>query len=196
MNLDAFTVNAQKAVSAAQGLAAEEGHAQIEPAHLLLALLGQSDGLVGPVLRKIGADPAMVGREAAAALAKLAKVQGQAERGASRELLAVLEGAQKESARMQDDYTSTEHLLLALADAKLPALAAQRVTRDAVLEALKPLRGQGRVVSQEPEGQFQALEKYARDLTAAARQGKLEPVIGRDDEIRRVIQVLSRRTKT
>jgi ATP-dependent Clp protease ATP-binding subunit ClpB len=195
MNLDAFTVNAQKAVASAQGLAAEEGHAQIEPAHLLLALLGQTDGLVGPVLRKIGADPATVGREAAAALAKLAKVQGQAERGASRELLAVLEGAQKESARMQDDYTSTEHLLLALAEAKLPALAAQRVTRDAVLQALKPLRGQSRVASQEPEGQFQALDKYARDLTAAARQGKLDPVIGRDDEIRRVIQVLSRRTK-
>jgi len=195
MNLDAFTVNAQKAVSSAQALAAEEGHAQIEAAHLLLALLGQSDGLVVPVLRKIGADPVAVGREAAAALAKLAKVQGQAERGASRELLAVLERAQKESAGMQDDYTSTEHLLLALADAKLPALAAHRVTRDAVLEALKPLRGQSRVVSQEPEGQFQALEKYARDLTAAARQGKLDPVIGRDDEIRRVIQVLSRRTK-
>ena len=195
MNFDAFTLNAQKSVEAARALAAEEGHAQIEPDHLLLALLRQSEGLVGPVLRKIGADPLAVGRDSAAALARLAKVQGQDQRVPSRELLAVLEGAQKESARMQDEYTSTEHLLLALAGAKLPALAANKVGRDAVLEALKPLRGQTRVTSQDPEGQFQALEKYARDLTQAARQGKLDPVIGRDDEIRRVIQVLSRRTK-
>ncbi|HTB22248.1 MAG TPA: ATP-dependent chaperone ClpB [bacterium] len=195
MNLDSFTVNAQKAVAAAQAEALEQGNPQIEPNHLLRALLGQSDGLVGPVLRKIGVDPADVDREAEAGLARLAKIQGQSEVGASRELLSVLEGAQKESARMQDDYTSTEHLLLALADAKLPALAGRRVTRDAVLQALKPLRGQSRVASQAPEGQFQALEKYARDLTAAARQGKLDPVIGRDEEIRRVIQVLSRRTK-
>ena len=195
MNFDAFTLNAQKSVEAARALAAEEGHAQIEPDHLLLALLRQSEGLVGPVLRKIGADPLAVGRDSAAALARLAKVQGQDQRVPSRELLAVLEGAQKESARMQDEYTSTEHLLLALAGAKLPALAANKVGRDAVLEALKPLRGQTRVTSQDPEGQFQALEKYARDLTQAARQGKLDPVIGRDYEIRRVIQVLSRRTK-
>jgi len=195
MNLDTFTVNAQKAVAEAQSLATEEGNAQIEPVHLLKALLHQSDGLVGPVLQKIGVDPAAVDREASASLAKLAKVQGQAERGASRELLAVLSSAQKESARMQDDYTSTEHLLLALADAKLPPLAGNRVTRDAVLQALKPLRGTSRVASQQPESQFQALDKYSRDLTAAARQGKLDPVIGRDDEIRRVIQVLSRRTK-
>jgi ATP-dependent Clp protease ATP-binding subunit ClpB len=195
MNLDTFTLNAQKAVSSAQHLAGEEGHAQIEPDHLLLSLLQQADGLVVPVLRKIGADPAAVGRDSATALSRLVKVQGQDQRSLSKELLAVLESAQKESARMQDDYTSTEHLLLALAGSKLPALAAHKATRDAVLEALKTLRGQSRVTSQDPEGQFQALEKYARDLTQAARQGKLDPVIGRDDEIRRVIQVLSRRTK-
>ena len=116
MTLDRFTLNAQKAVAAASQRAGEEGHAQIEPAHLLLALLEQEDSLVGPVLRKIGVDPALVAQEAAARLAKFAKVQGQAERGASRELTAVLEQAQKEAGKMKDEYTSTEHLLIAIAD--------------------------------------------------------------------------------
>jgi ATP-dependent Clp protease ATP-binding subunit ClpB len=188
-------LNAQKAVAAAQSRAAEEGHAQMEPAHLLLALLEQEDSLVVPVLRKLGVDPAQVAAAAAAYLARLAKVQGQDQVGASRELQAVLEAAEKEASNMRDEYTSTEHLLLALADKKEASLASLKVTRGAVLEALKPLRGQSRVTSQDPEGKFQALDKYARDLTAASRQGKLDPVIGRDDEIRRVIQVLSRRTK-
>ncbi len=195
MDLNAFTVNAQKSVSAAASMARAEGHAQIEPAHLLLSLLQLSDGLVVPVLRKLGQDPAAVGRDAAAELARRAKVQGGAEPTASRELVQVLEAAQREAGAMKDDYCSTEHLLIALAQAKCPGLAERKVDRDAVLEALKPLRGQTRVSSQDPEGQFQALEKYARDLTAAARQGKLDPVIGRDEEIRRAIQVLSRRTK-
>jgi ATP-dependent Clp protease ATP-binding subunit ClpB len=195
MTLDQFTVNAQKAVAAALSQAREQGHAQAEPAHLLLALLQQDGGLVTPVLRKLGQDPAAVASQAAAALARRAKVSGGAEVTPARELIAVLEAAQKEAGRMKDDYTSTEHLLIALAEAKAPGLVEHKVTRDAVLDALKPLRGQARVSSQDPEGQFQALEKYARDLTAAARQGKLDPVIGRDEEIRRVIQVLSRRTK-
>jgi len=195
MTFDRFTLNAQKAVAAAQSRAMEEGHAQMEPAHLLLALLEQEDSLVGPVLRKLGVDPAQAAAAAAGTLAKLARVQGQDQVGASRELQAVLEAAEKEAAKMKDEYTSTEHLLLALADKKEASLASLKVTRDAVLEALKPLRGQTRVTSQDPEGKFQALDKYARDLTAASRQGKLDPVIGRDDEIRRVIQVLSRRTK-
>ncbi|MGH7441396.1 MAG: Clp protease N-terminal domain-containing protein, partial [bacterium] len=195
MDLNTFTVNAQKAVAEAQTLAAEYGHAQVEPDHLLRSLLRQPEGLVVPVLRGLGVDPMVVERVSDAALERLVRVQGQAERGASRELLAVLATARKESARMQDEYTSTEHLLLALADAELATLAGQKVGRDDVLRALMPLRGHSRVASQEPEGQFQALEKYARDLNAAAARGKLDPVIGRDEEIRRVIQVLSRRTK-
>ncbi|HXB98020.1 MAG TPA: ATP-dependent chaperone ClpB [bacterium] len=195
MTFDRFTLNAQKAVAAAQSRALSEGHAQMEPAHLLLALLEQEDSLVVPVLRKLGVDPSQVAAAAAAYLSRLARVQGQDQVGASRELQAVLEAAEKEAAKMKDEYTSTEHLLLALADKKESSLASLKVTRDAVLEALQPLRGQSRVTSQDPEGKFQALEKYARDLTAAARQGKLDPVIGRDEEIRRVIQVLSRRTK-
>ncbi|HTB33836.1 MAG TPA: ATP-dependent chaperone ClpB [bacterium] len=195
MTFDRFTLNAQKAVAAAQSRALSEGHAQMEPAHLLLALLEQEDSLVVPVLRKLGVDPSQVAAAAAAYLSRLARVQGQDQVGASRELQAVLEAAEKEAAKMKDEYTSTEHLLLALADKKESSLASLKVTRDAVLEALQPLRGQSRVTSQDPEGKFQALEKYARDLTAASRQGKLDPVIGRDDEIRRVIQVLSRRTK-
>ncbi|HTB35211.1 MAG TPA: Clp protease N-terminal domain-containing protein, partial [bacterium] len=195
MTFDRFTLNAQKAVAAAQSRALEEGHAQTEPAHLLLALLEQEDSLVTPVLRKLGVDPAQAAAAASAYLARLAHVQGQDQVGASRELQAVLEAAEKEAAKMKDEYTSTEHLLLALADKKEASLASFKVTREAVLEALKPLRGQSRVTSQDPEGKFQALDKYSRDLTAAARQGKLDPVIGRDDEIRRVIQVLSRRTK-
>jgi ATP-dependent Clp protease ATP-binding subunit ClpB len=195
MTLDQLTLNAQKAVSEAASAAAGQGHAEVENAHLLLALLQQSDGLVTPVLRKLGLDPAAVARDAAAALARRPQQRGGSQPALSRDLGQTLEAAQKEAGRMKDDYTSTEHLLLALAEAKTPGLAEHAVTRDKVLEALKPLRGSARVSSQDPEGQFQALEKYARDLTAAARQGKLDPVIGRDEEIRRVIQVLSRRTK-
>jgi ATP-dependent Clp protease ATP-binding subunit ClpB len=195
MTLDQLTLNAQKAVAQAAQDAASRGHATVELAHLLLALLQQSDGLVTPVLRKLGVDPAAVAKDAAADLARRPQVQGGTESQLSRELAKALEAAQKEAAKMKDEYTSTEHLLLALADAKAPGLVEAGVSRDKVLEALKPLRGQTRVSSQDPEGQFQAMDKYARDLTAAARQGKLDPVIGRDEEIRRVVQVLSRRTK-
>ena len=195
MNLDRYTLNAQKAVAEASRQATAEGQPQVETSNLLLALLAQPDGLVAPVLQKIGAAPEAVAQEGAAALARLAHVQGGSQASLSRGLAEALGAAEKEALAMKDDYTSTEHLLLALAGAKEPALAKLGVTRDAVLAALKPLRGQARVSSQDPEGQFQALEKYARDLTLAASQGKLDPVIGRDDEIRRVIQVLSRRTK-
>ncbi len=195
MNVNRFTLNAQKALAEAQSRAAEQGHAQIEPEHLLQALLAQGDGLVAPVLRGLGVEPQAVARETEASLARLARVQGQSDRGASRALTAVLEAAEREAAGMKDEYTSTEHLLLALAGARVSALAAFKVDRDAVLKALMPLRGETRVTSPEPEGQFQALEKYARDLTEAAARGKLDPVVGRDEEIRRVVQVLSRRTK-
>ena len=195
MNLDRYTLNAQKVLAEAGRDASAEGNPQVEPSHLLLALLRQSDGLVAPVLQKIGAAPEGVAREAAATLARLPKVQGGAQPALSRALVDLLGLAEQEARAMKDDYTSTEHLLMALAASKEAALVKLGVTRDAVLAALKPLRGQSRVSSQDPEGQFQALEKYARDLTQAAAQGKLDPVIGRDEEIRRVVQVLSRRTK-
>jgi ATP-dependent Clp protease ATP-binding subunit ClpB len=195
MDLEKFTRNAQKAVQAAQSLAGEHGHQQVEAEHLLLALLQQDEGVVAPVLVKAGVDTGRVAEDAAAALARFPQVQGGGDRFIAKGLLAVLENAEREARKMKDDYTSTEHLLLALVEAGVPALAKNKASRDKILTALKEVRGSTRVTDADPEGKFQALEKYARDLTAASRQGKLDPVIGRDEEIRRVIQVLSRRTK-
>ena len=195
MNIDKFTHNAQKAITAAQSLAAEHGHQQVENEHLLLALLQQEDGAVPPILIKAGVDPKAVALSASAALARFPQVQGGGDRFLSKSLAHALDSAEREAGKMKDDYTSTEHLLLALVDAGLPALKENKLSRDKLLTALKEVRGNTRVTDADPEGKFQALDKYARDLTALARQGKLDPVIGRDDEIRRVIQVLSRRTK-
>jgi ATP-dependent Clp protease ATP-binding subunit ClpB len=195
MNIEKFTHNAQKALAESQSLAAEHGHQQVETEHLLLALLQQDEGVVPPILKKAGIDPAAVAQGAALAMARFPQVQGGGERFLSKELVNLLDAAEKEAAKMKDDYTSTEHLLLALVDAGVPALKEQKLSRDKVLAALKDVRGNTRVTDADPEGKFQALDKYARDLTALAAQGKLDPVIGRDEEIRRVIQVLSRRTK-
>jgi ATP-dependent Clp protease ATP-binding subunit ClpB len=195
MNIEKFTHNAQKALAESQSLAAEHGHQQVETEHLLLALLQQEDGVVPPILKKAGVDPAAVAQGAATAMARFPQVQGGGERFLSKALVNLLDAAEKEAAKMKDDYTSTEHLLLALVDAGMPALKEQKLSRDKVLAALKDVRGNTRVTDADPEGKFQALDKYARDLTALAAQGKLDPVIGRDEEIRRVIQVLSRRTK-
>ncbi len=195
MNLEKFTHNAQKALTDSQSLAAEHGHQQVETEHLLLALLQQDEGVVEPILKKAGIDPVAVAQSASAALAKFPQVQGNGDRFLSKALINLLDSAEKEASKMKDDYTSTEHLLLALVEASTPALKEQKLTRDKVLTALKDVRGNTRVTDADPEGKFQALDKYARDLTALARQGKLDPVIGRDEEIRRVIQVLSRRTK-
>ena len=195
-----LTVKSQEAVQAAQGLAADNGNPEVLPLHLMAALLEDREGVVIPVLEKVGAPVQQLLAGVNAAIEKLPKVQGSAAQpGLSNALQKVLEQGFKEAADFKDDYVSTEHLLLALSKAKNDpvqlALAALGGTHDAILKALTAVRGSQRVTDQNPEGKFQALEKYAKDLTDLARRGKLDPVIGRDEEIRRVVQVLARRTK-
>ncbi len=197
MDLNQFTTKAQQAVVAAQRLAESYNHSELEPAHLLLALLQQSDGVVPQVISKIGARPQVVINAVENLLANRPKVYGASQIGASRAVITTLTEAEKEARKMRDEYVSTEHILLALTQDQATGdlLARQGVDRDTVLRALAEIRGGQRITSQEPESTFNSLEKYGRDMTALARQGKLDPVIGRDEEIRRVIQVLSRRTK-
>jgi ATP-dependent Clp protease ATP-binding subunit ClpB len=196
MNLEQFTQKAQEAVLEAQRLAGEYNHSQIEPDHLLAALLRQADGVAPQVIARIGVNvPALVG-EVESALASRPKVHGSnAPVGLARAASDALNAAEREAKTMKDDYVSTEHILLALESTVRNYPAGRSVTRDAILKALAGLRGSQRVTSPNPESTFNALEKYGRDLTQLARQGKLDPVIGRDEEIRRVIQILSRRTK-
>jgi ATP-dependent Clp protease ATP-binding subunit ClpB len=200
MNPNKYTEKAQEAIVAAQQAAAEHGHPEITPEHLLAALIAQRDGIVPAVLGKMNVDPAAAGRAVQALLDKLPRTRGGASPSLSPRLQAIFTAAEQEASRLKDDFTSTEHLLLALAaeGGRAPAAGALKtlgVTPDAVLRALTAVRGSQRVTDQNPEGKYQALERYGRDLTAVARQGKLDPVIGRDEEIRRVIQVLARRTK-
>ena len=200
MNLNKFTEKAQEAVIQSPQLATEMGHAQVEPEHLLVSLIEQPSGVVPTVLQKLGADPAAMGRELRAQLGKQPRAHGGAEPHLSPRLRAVLDAAQAEAKGMQDEYVSTEHLLLGMLaePGRSPAgqLLQQRgLSRERVLEALTGIRGGQRVTDPTPENKYQALEKYGRDLTELARKGKLDPVIGRDEEVRRVIQVLSRRTK-
>ncbi|HTC73980.1 MAG TPA: ATP-dependent chaperone ClpB [Edaphobacter sp.] len=196
---DRLTVKSQEAVQAASGLAAENGNPEVLPLHLMAALLEDREGVVIPVLEKVGVPVEQLLSGVNSAIAKLPKVQGGGQPGMSSALQKVLEQGFKEAENFKDDYVSTEHLLLALSKAKndpvQPALTALGGTHEAILKALSAVRGSQRVTDQNPEGKFQALEKYAKDLTDLARRGKLDPVIGRDEEIRRVIQVLSRRTK-
>ena len=196
---DKLTVKSQEAIQRATDLASEHGNPELMPLHLLVALLEDREGIVPPVLNKIGIDPAAVEAEARRAIERLPKVSGSAmQPRLSSELEKVLERAFKEADSFKDEYVSAEHLLLALTESKDEAariLARQGAKRDAVLKALTSVRGTQRVTDQNPEDKYQALQRYARDLTEAARRGKLDPVIGRDDEIRRVMQVLSRRTK-
>ena len=193
MRMDRLTEKSQEALAAAVELAAERGQQGVEPEHLLLALLRQEGGLVAPLLRAAAADPTAVEAEATSAVERFPRVSGGSETYLSQGLKRVLEAAAREAEQLKDEYVSTEHLLLALAP--LPPLATAGVTRDAILDALRRVRGNQRVTDQNPESKYEALEKYGRDLTALAAAGRLDPVIGRDDEIRRVIQVLSRRTK-
>ncbi len=200
MNLNKFTEKAQEAVIAAPQLASEMNHAQVEPEHLLVTLAEQQGGVVPSVLRKINVDPAEVARATRDHLGKQPKAHGGAEPHLSPRLRVVLDAAQANAKSMQDDFVSTEHLLIGLLEetgkpASLDVLKVRGVTRDRVLEALASVRGSQRVTDQNPEGKYEALQKYGRDLTELARKGKLDPVIGRDEEVRRVIQVLSRRTK-
>ena len=197
---DKFTVKSQEAVQAAQGHAAENGNPEVLPLHLMAALLEDREGVVIPVLEKVGVPVEQLLSGVNSAIAKLPKVQGgTAQPGLSQALQKVLEQGFKEAENFKDEYCSTEHLLLALSHAKNDpvqlALAALGGTHEAILKALSAVRGSQRVTDQNPEGKFQALEKYAKDLTELARRGKLDPVIGRDEEIRRVVQVLARRTK-
>jgi ATP-dependent Clp protease ATP-binding subunit ClpB len=195
-----LTVKSQEAVQAAQGLAAENGNPEVLPLHLMAALLEDREGVVLPVLEKVGVPVEQLLSGVNAAIEKLPKVQGAAAQpGLSQALQKVLSQGFKEAENFKDEYCSTEHLLLALSKAKNDpvqmALQALGGTHDAILKALISVRGSQRVTDPNPEGKFQALEKYAKDLTELARRGKLDPVIGRDEEIRRVVQVLARRTK-
>jgi ATP-dependent Clp protease ATP-binding subunit ClpB len=198
MDLKRFTNKAQEALLSAQTMATEYGHPQIDPVHLAAALVNQQNGVVPEVISKIGARPQALLGELQDMIDSRPRAHGSnADIGLSRATVDVLNRAEKEAQKMRDEYTSTEHILLALTDENSLKSVFERhaVTYDAILKALAGIRGGQRITSQDPEGTYQSLEKYGRDLTAAARQGKLDPVIGRDDEIRRVIQVLSRRTK-
>jgi ATP-dependent Clp protease ATP-binding subunit ClpB len=194
-----LTVKSQEAVQAAASDAAENGDPEVLPVHLMAALLEDREGVVLPVLEKVGVPVEQLLTGVHGAIDKLPKVQGGAQPGMAPALNRVLDQAFKEAENFKDEYVSTEHLLLALAQerngAVQGALKAFGATHDAILKALSAVRGSSRVTDQTPEGKFQALEKYAKDLTDLARRGKLDPVIGRDEEIRRVVQVLSRRTK-
>src|SRR5215213_6522434 len=183
-----WTTKTQQAVAAALESARANANPELTPDHLLAALLRQDDSIVLPVLQKLGLAPLMVRNRADEAVARLPKAYGTAEPHMSRETTAAFDAADATRKELRDDYLSAEHLLLALADRL-------GVGREELLGALRDVRGSHRVTSPDPEEQFQALERYGRDLTQAAREGKIDPVIGRDDEIRRVIQVLSRRTK-
>jgi ATP-dependent Clp protease ATP-binding subunit ClpB len=193
-----MTEKTQEALIAAQQHARENGHSQIDVEHMALALVQQSGGVVPAVLTALGVQPAQLAGALEGELGKLPKVQGSVQVGASARLGRVLQQALREADELKDDYVSTEHLLLAMiADSGFTGQTLKRlgVTRDRVLNALKDVRGSQRVTDTSPEGKYQSLEKYGRELTELARKNKIDPVIGRDEEIRRVIQVLSRRTK-
>jgi ATP-dependent Clp protease ATP-binding subunit ClpB len=197
---DKLTVKSQQAMAQAQARAAELGNPEVQPVHLLLALIEDREGVIPSVLGKIGVPTERLEHELHSIEEKLPRVAGSASQpGVSQALNKVLDQAFREAATFKDEYVSTEHLLLGAAhlkgEAARDALVALGATHEAILKALTAVRGSQRVTDQNPEGKFQALEKYAKDLTELARRGKLDPVIGRDEEIRRVIQVLSRRTK-
>jgi ATP-dependent Clp protease ATP-binding subunit ClpB len=196
---DKLTVKSQEAVQTASGFAAANGNPEVLPLHLMAALLEDREGVVIPVLEKVGVPVEQLLSGVNSAIEKLPKVQGGGQPGMSAAMQKVLEQGFKEAENFKDEYVSTEHLLLAFSKAKNDpvqlALASSGGTYEAILKALSAVRGGQRVTDQNPEGKFQALEKYAKDLTELARRGKLDPVIGRDEEIRRVVQVLSRRTK-
>jgi len=196
--MDKLTVKAQEAMQEAQSIARKRDHQEIQPEHVLAALLGQQDGLVLPILQRIGADPNLINLRLEEELKKTPQVHGGEGGNLSQRTLKLMDASEEEAKKLKDEYLSTEHLLLAMASDKRgvgEVLKASGATRDRILAALTAVRGASRVTTQDPEASFQALSKYAIDLTERARSGKLDPVIGRDEEIRRVVQVLSRRTK-
>src|SRR6202451_3583254 len=196
---DKFTVKAQEAVQRASQLVSDHANPEVLPVRLLAALLEDKEGIVPPVLEKIGIGPQAVLSDIYREIEKLPKISGEAAQPAlSNAVNKLLEQAFKEASNFKDEYVSTEHLLLAIThlkqDAAQQILARHGATYDVILKALTAVRGSQKVTDQNPEAKYQALERYARDLTEQARRGKLDPVIGRDEEIRRVVQVLSRRT--
>jgi len=200
MNINKYTERAQEAVLGAQQLADREGHAELLPEHLLVTLIEQREGIVPSIIQKIGADPTAVATAVRGELGRLPRAHGGSQVSLSPRLRQVTDAAEQEAERLKDDYVSTEHLFIAIASEGRRSIGSRileqhKITRDAILQALTTVRGSQRVTSQNPEGTYEALTRYGRDLTDLARKGKLDPVIGRDDEIRRVIQVLSRRTK-
>src|SRR5882672_11714743 len=194
-----LTVKAQEAVQRGNDLASEHGNPELLPLHLLAALLEDKEGIILPLLEKIGIGPQAALSEAYREIERLPKVSGggAAQATLSKAANDLLERAFKEAANFKDEYVSTEHLLLAITQLKRDAarlvLAQHGASHEAILKALTAIRGSQRITDQNPEGKYQALEKYARDLTEQARRGKLDPVIGRNEEVRRVVQVLSRR---
>lgn len=201
MQFDKFTLKSQEAIQAAQQLAQNSSHQEIHPAHLVKALLEQPEGVIVPVLKKMEIDPSLILADANHVISQIPKVSGSGagQTYASQELRKILDQAFAVAKQMQDDFVSQEHLFLAIlhnrSNAAAKALTQRGVDEKRFLEALKTIRGDHRVTDQYPEEKYQALEKYGRNLTDIARQGKLDPVVGRDEEIRRIIQVLSRRTK-
>jgi len=201
IRFDKFTLKAQEAIQAAQKIAERGHHQQIEPEHILMALIEQSEGIILPILQRLGASKETIQRQLTEAASRIPAVEGGGlgEISLSRASGQIFEQALSVSDHLKDEYISTEHLLIALTDAGQSdagrILREAGVTREAILTILKDIRGTQRVTDQNPEDKYQALKKYSRDLTEAARKGKLDPVIGRDEEIRRVVQVLSRRTK-
>jgi len=199
MRMDKLTIKSQEALAEAQSLAGARGHSEIQPAHLLRALLAQPEGSTLPVLQKLGVPIDVLQSEIEQLVAQLPKVTGGAQPQMSRRLVSVLEAAFSEADSLKDEYVSTEHLLLAIAaDKDDPAARMLRqsgVDRDALLKALASVRGSARVTDPDPESKYQSLAKFGRDLTESARLGKIDPVVGRDEEIRRIVQVLCRRTK-
>src|SRR5688500_800267 len=198
INFDRLTVKSAEAVQSAAGEARKAGNPTIEDLHLLTALLEQEEGIVVPILQKVGVNVARLKSEVESARARLPKQSGGANATISRELNEVLDRAEQEARDLKDEYISTEHLLLGLAEKGFSVrdlLRAQGATREALAQALEQVRGSHRVTDQNPEEKYQALQRVSTDLTERARRGKLDPVIGRDEEIRRLVQVLSRRTK-
>src|SRR2546421_8620153 len=199
MRIDKYTQKMQEALQAAQDLASQSNDSEITNEHFLSALLDQGEGITRPLLEKIGANVDQLRERLRSELERRPTIHGSvADLRLSNELRSVLDNAEKEMSKLKDEFTSAEHYLLALAVANVPAaklLKELGVTRDKLMQGLQQVRGSQRVTDQNPEGKYQTLEKYGRDLTELARRGKIDPVIGRDNEIRRVMQVLSRRTK-
>jgi ATP-dependent Clp protease ATP-binding subunit ClpB len=199
MRFDKFTIKSQELIQNAQTLASNNNNQQVEPEHLLSAMLNEQEGIARSMLRKLGVSPEGVAQEIAMAIDKLPKISGAGDVYISQRTKSALDAAFTEAAKMKDQYVSIEHILLAISDEKTgeaaKILSRYGIIRDSILKVLKDIRGSQRITDPNPEEKYQALDKFSRDLTDLARLGKLDPVIGRDDEIRRIVQVLSRRTK-